>query len=237
LAGRTLNSFAGRYVPESVVRAALSVIRAKYGLVELRGIPEGSNWALEGKINPIKGTKTKAKTKGPRKGKQTTSKAESADKAKTDAAAKLLGQPLTSAAIAALGRAWSRVTDPAEVKSLTYANSRKLFNNQRKRFWNAVRRDPACVKLLRAAGCDFKGGPGSAPILKHSGVEFRLTLDHITERQSAPHKALSASNLRLSSTRENTVVLRQLHDQDPFQSAKTPVKLRQVIGVMKSSGH
>ena len=45
-----------------------------------------------------------------------------------------------------------------------------------------------------------------------------MTIDHIVERQADSAKALDSSNLRISTRRENTVVLRQLHDQDPFQN-------------------
>jgi hypothetical protein len=50
-----------------------------------------------------------------------------------------------------------------------------------------------------------------------NGRRIVLTLDHIVERQSAPSLALTASNLRLAFSRENSVVLRLLNQLDPFQ--------------------
>ena len=49
-----------------------------------------------------------------------------------------------------------------------------------------------------------------------NGVRLRISLDHEVERQTAPNLALNPNNLRLSTVLENTVLLRQLHDQDPF---------------------
>lgn len=133
---------------------------------------------------------------------------------------------LTSTDNAPLGVVWNQVANSGEAATLTAANSRRLFNNQRNRFWRAVRRDPAARQVVRNMGGTFpeerNGGTldlnrNSVPEINlPNGVRLRISLDHEIERQSAPGLALSANNLRLSTILENTVSLRQLHDQDPF---------------------
>jgi hypothetical protein len=135
---------------------------------------------------------------------------------------------LTSPAIAALGAVWNQVANPGEAATLTAANSRRLFNNHRNRFWRAVRRDPAALQVIRNMGGTFpeerNGGAldpnaNSVPEINLAGgVRLRISLDHEVERQTAPNRALDPSNLRLSTVLENTVLLRQLHDQDPFNN-------------------
>jgi hypothetical protein len=68
--------------------------------------------------------------------------------------------------------------------------------------------------LFTDAGCQFSGG---APYYILNGRRITITIDHIFERQSSPGLALTASNLRLSFSRENSVVLRLLNQLDPFQ--------------------
>ena len=117
-----------------------------------------------------------------------------------------------------LAKIWEDVANPGEKAKLTKSNSRRLFNNQRKRFWNAVFDDPKAKKMFEKMGAKFPKR-GNAPVLKlPSGEELQMTIDHVIERQTNPSKALDATNLRISPRRENTVVLRQLHDQDPFQN-------------------
>jgi hypothetical protein len=119
-----------------------------------------------------------------------------------------------------LGMIWESVGNPGEKAALTKSNSRGLFNNQRKRFWGAVADNPAARAKFESMGCKF-GKRGTAPVLTlPSGEKLQMTLDHVTERQSAPGRALDASNLQISPRRENTVLLRQLHDQDPFQNPR-----------------
>lgn len=135
---------------------------------------------------------------------------------------------LTSATNAALGAVWNQVAIPGQVATLTAANSRRLFNNQRNRFWRAVRRDPAALQVIRNMGGTFaeerNGGPlnlsaRSAPEINlPGGIRLRISIDHAIERQTAPTLALNPNNLRPSTILENTVLLRQLHDQDPFIS-------------------
>ena len=116
-----------------------------------------------------------------------------------------------------LAKIWEDVANPGEKAKLTKSNSRRLFNNQRKRFWNAVFDDPKAKEMFEKMGAKFPKR-GNAPVLKlPSGEELQMTIDHVIERQTNPSKALDATNLRISPRRENTVVLRQLHDQDPFQ--------------------
>ena len=50
------------------------------------------------------------------------------------------------------------------------------------------------------------------------GTRLGISIDHQVERQTDPSLALDPNNLRLSTIRENTVVLRQFHDQDPFNN-------------------
>ncbi|HET7864310.1 MAG TPA: hypothetical protein VFL86_07850, partial [Burkholderiaceae bacterium] len=135
---------------------------------------------------------------------------------------------LTSADNAPLGAVWNQVANPGEAATLTAANSRRLFNNQRNRFWRAVRRDPAALQVIRNMGGTFpeerNGGtldPNATTVPEINlagGVRLRLSLDHEIERQTAPNRALDPNNLRLSTVLENTVLLRQLHDQDPFNN-------------------
>lgn len=130
---------------------------------------------------------------------------------------KLLAKPLTSGDIQKLGEVWEQVAKAEDIGKLTKSNSRRLFNNQRKRFWTAVRKDPDAMKILTDAGCTFPSGRGTAPVIRlPDGKKVQMTLDHIVERQSDFKKALDASNLRISFRKENTVMLRLLHKMDPF---------------------
>lgn len=131
---------------------------------------------------------------------------------------RLLGKALTSAQISRLGQIWGNVANPGEAAGLTAANSRRLFNNQRGRFWRAVRQDPQAMQLFTDAGLTFGSNPTSAPYYQlPSGERVQVTVDHIVERQTDPSRALDPGNLRLSSRRENTVLLRLIHLLDPFQ--------------------
>jgi hypothetical protein len=133
---------------------------------------------------------------------------------------------LTSPANAPLGAVWNQVAVPGQAATLTPANSRRLFDLHRTRFWRAVRRDPAALQVIRNLGGTFpeerNGGTldptaSSVPEIDLAGgIRLRISLDHEVERQTAPNLALDPNNLRLSTVRENTVLLRQLHEQDPF---------------------
>ena len=117
-----------------------------------------------------------------------------------------------------LAKLWDTVANPGENAKLTRSNSRRLFNNQRKRFWNAVFDDPKAKEMFEKMGAKFPKR-GNAPVLKlANGEELQMTIDHVIERQADPSRALDSANLRISPRRENTVVLRQFHDQDPFQN-------------------
>ena len=130
---------------------------------------------------------------------------------------RLLGRALTEADVNDLARVWSSVANPGEAATLTLQNSRQLFDNHRNRFWRAVRNDTAARKLFEDAGCVFEGGTSTAPFYRlPDGSQFQMTIDHMIERQTNPGRALDPANLRIVSRRENTVLLRQLHDQDPF---------------------
>ena len=136
----------------------------------------------------------------------------------TQAFSRLLGKPLTNTDVSALGRVWSQVANPGEAARLTERNSRRLFNNHRRRFWRAVRNDSQARQLFEDAGCVFPRSRGSAPYYElPSGQRIRMTVDHIAERQSAFSRALDPSNLRIVFERENTVMLRLIQQLDPFQ--------------------
>ena len=133
-------------------------------------------------------------------------------KAQKAAAKKLLGQKMTNPEIRRIGELWESVAREGDRAVLSKSNSRRLFNNQRKRFWNAIRRrENADVKKMfeeMGAIFDNKG----APYLKtRNGSKIKLSIDHITERQRDFKLALDASNLRITTLRENTVFLRLLN--------------------------
>ena len=135
---------------------------------------------------------------------------------------------LTNGANAPLEAGWRQTANPGEAASLTLANSRGRFDNQRKRFWRWCRGDARALTYLRSIGASFpeerNGGAldtskTTVPeIILANGTALQVTLDHEVERQTDPTKALDPGNLRLSTRRDNTVVLRQLHDQDPFNN-------------------
>jgi hypothetical protein len=131
-------------------------------------------------------------------------------------ARRLMGRPIDG--VGAIGRIWRRVTNPGEPAQLTLQNSRRLFKNQVARFWRAVRQDAAARREIEDAGFRFTGEPETAPVKQLSnGETMQVTIDHIVERQTDPANALDPANLRLSPRLENTVVLRQVTAQDPFQ--------------------
>lgn len=131
---------------------------------------------------------------------------------------RFLSKPLMHPDTQVIGNIWNQVANPAEVTSLTLANSRQFFDNHRRRFWRAVRNDPQARQIFLDAGCIFPSGSGTAPIYRlTSGQEITLTIDHIIERQTNPGLALNPLNLRIVFSRENTVMLRLLNLLDVFQ--------------------
>ena len=131
-------------------------------------------------------------------------------------ARRLVGRPIDG--IGPIGRIWRRVTNPGEPGQLTLQNSRRLFDNQRGRFWRAVRQDAAARQMFEDAGFRFRGEATTAPVKELSnGETMQATIDHIVERQTDPTLALDPTNLRVSTRLENTVVLRQVTAQDRFQ--------------------
>ena len=137
-------------------------------------------------------------------------------RAQVTAARRIMGRPIDG--LGPIGRLWRRVTNPGEPAQLTLSNSRRLFDNQRGRFWRAVRQDQAARALFEDAGFRFAGSDTSAPIRQLSdGTTMQATIDHIVERQTDFARALDPTNLRISPRLENTVVLRQVTAQDPFQ--------------------
>jgi hypothetical protein len=131
---------------------------------------------------------------------------------------RLLGRAMSSSQIAWLAAIWNSVANPGEAATLTAGNSRRLFNNQRARFWRALRQNPQAVQFFTDAGLTFGSNPTSAPYYQlPNGQRVQITIDHIIERQSDPTRALDPNNLQLSFRRENTVVLRLINLLDPFQ--------------------
>jgi hypothetical protein len=139
---------------------------------------------------------------------------------------RLLGKPLTHPDIAVLGKIWNQVAAPGErAKPTGREVAEQLFNNHRRRFWRAVRANMDAMSLFQACGCTFPMTADGAPLIKlspgHKTLqgkdEIRLDIDHIQEKQSHPQLALDPLNLRIVFSRENRVVLRLLHQLDPFQ--------------------
>lgn len=133
--------------------------------------------------------------------------------AQVRAFSRILAKPFSTSDISVLEQLWEGAARAGDQQILTAANSRYLFNLQRNRFWAAVARTPAARALFEDAGCEFAGG---APYYMLNGRRIVMTIDHIMERQTMPQLALSAANLRLSFSRENSVVLRLLNQMSPF---------------------
>ena len=77
---------------------------------------------------------------------------------------RLLGQPLTSPANKRLESIWRRSANPGEAAALRKGNSRAMFNLHRRRFWTAVRRDPAARRMFTRRGLHVRApGVGSLP--------------------------------------------------------------------------
>jgi hypothetical protein len=127
---------------------------------------------------------------------------------------RILGKGFDNSDIKVLSDLWDAAARPNDAAILTANNSRYLFDLQRNRFWTRVASDPQAKALFTDAGCQFSGG---APYYLLNGRRITITIDHIIERQTTPRLALTAANLRLSFSRENSVVLRLLNQLDPFQ--------------------
>jgi hypothetical protein len=136
---------------------------------------------------------------------------------------RLLGRRITDGQVADLGRIWTAAANPGEAATLTLGNSRQLFDNHRGRFWRRIRQDPAARRIFEDAGFNFTGAAETAPTRTLAdGSVMQMTIDHMIERQTAPGRALDPTNLQIVTRRENTVMLRQLHAQDPFLSVPQP---------------
>jgi hypothetical protein len=106
-----------------------------------------------------------------------------------------------------LHRIWNDVANPGERAILDAGNSRRLFNNHRRRFWRAVRDDAQARRMFEDAGFEFPPGPTTSPV--HVGVpgrQGRISLDHITRRADDRTRALDADNLRLVVHGDNTLL-------------------------------
>jgi hypothetical protein len=80
-----------------------------------------------------------------------------------------------------------------------------------------VKNDPAASKMLNDAGFYFDKSGQPPKFTLASGKTLSLDVDHFVEIQQQPNLALTATNLRLVSPRENRVMLRLLNLLDPFQ--------------------
>jgi hypothetical protein len=127
---------------------------------------------------------------------------------------RFVGKRFSDADIQVLQQLWDDAARAGDGATLNASNSRRLFDLHRDRFWARVRANDTARALFEDAGCRFTGG---APHFMLNGQQITMTIDHIIERQTAPQLALTASNLRISFSRENSVVLRLLHELDPFQ--------------------
>jgi len=126
---------------------------------------------------------------------------------------RILAKPFNTADINILEQIWVDAARAGDQQILSVTNARYLFDLQRNRFWRAVAANPQARALFEDAGCQFSGG---APYYMLNGRRIVMTIDHIMERQTMPQLALSAANLRLSFSRENSVVLRLLNQMSPF---------------------
>lgn len=127
---------------------------------------------------------------------------------------RFIGRRFSESNIQILEQLWDDAARQGDAAMLNASNSRYLFDLQRNRFWSRVRANDSARAIFEDAGCQFSGG---APYFVLNGQRIYMTIDHIIERQTAPQLALTASNLRISFMRENTVLLRLLHQLDPFQ--------------------
>ncbi|MBL7186544.1 MAG: hypothetical protein ISS70_09470 [Phycisphaerae bacterium] len=130
-----------------------------------------------------------------------------------------IAKPFSHSDIRVLETLWTQAARQGDDAILNLANSRYLFNLHRNRFWRLVRENSAAKAIFENAGCVFAGKRSTAPYFTLNGRRIKMTIDHIIERQTAPHLALTGSNLRISFSRENSVVLRLLNQLDPFQRA------------------
>lgn len=127
---------------------------------------------------------------------------------------RILGKSFSDTDIKVLSDLWDAAARPGDAGILNAGNSRYLFDLQRNRFWTRVANDAQAKALFTDAGCQFSGG---APYYLLNGRRITVTIDHIIERQTTPQLTLTAANLRLSFSRENSVVLRLINQMDPFQ--------------------
>ena len=127
---------------------------------------------------------------------------------------RVLARAFDSEDIKVLQQLWDAAARPGDAAIINAGNSRYLFDLQRNRFWARVVGNTQAKALFTDAGCQFSGG---APYYMLNGRRITITIDHIIERQTTPNLALTASNLRLAFSRENSVVLRLLNQLDPFQ--------------------
>ena len=135
-------------------------------------------------------------------------------KAQRSAMGQNMGKPFSNPNIQVLEELWNKAARPGDKAKLNASNSRYLFDLHRNRFWNLVSKSSAARELFENMGCHIEGG---APYYLLNGKKVVVTIDHIAERQSKPELALTASNLQLSPSKENTVFLRLGHQKDPFQ--------------------
>jgi len=104
--------------------------------------------------------------------------------------------------------------------------AREVFGNIRDDFWVAIRdaqggTELELKQLLEEAGIVFLGDAKAPVVTMRTQTGYgnvRLNIDHIQELSQQPAEAFSAKNFRLTLQDENTIVLNQIHAQDPFQA-------------------
>jgi hypothetical protein len=107
-----------------------------------------------------------------------------------------------------LQRLWQEAANPADLAQITAANSRRLFDNHRNRFWSRVRNNPEARRIFEDAGFEFPANSRTtAPIHRDfAGREGRVSLDHVTRREDNPARALDPTNLRIAIHGDNTLL-------------------------------
>lgn len=104
--------------------------------------------------------------------------------------------------------------------------ARVVFGDIRDDFWRAVRNGTDATSIgarskLAEAGIQFLGD-ATAPFVtmktSQGWANVQVQVDHIAELGTQPMRAFSPRNFRLSLRDENTILLNQIHMQDPFQA-------------------
>lgn len=203
-------------IPPGVIEGIRKLIEIGAIAVPILALGTGANLMVPSPI-PSSGTAT---TRSPERAAGFTD-------AQIAAAKRFLGRQFDKVEGVDLARIWRAVANPDHVRivamntNMSQAARRQIrgyFDLHRNRFWTAVKNDPAASQMLNDAGFYFvKSGQPPKHMLA-SGKLLSLDVDHFVEIQQQPNLALTPTNLRLVSPRENRVVLRLLNLLDPFQN-------------------